>query len=68
MVVPTIRSALPDCLASMVRHLAASLTMARALMSMVGGMVMRRPSSVVNWLLSESLPLTKGASKAIAPS
>ena len=39
----------------------ASSTMESAVMRRVGGMVMSRPSSVVNWLERESLPETKGA-------
>jgi hypothetical protein len=50
----------PRRLASMVMARSRSGPMPMPVISSVGGMRMVRPSSVVNWLLSESLPLTKG--------
>ena len=53
-------STLPAAFASIVRAFFTSGTMPSAVMSSVGGIVINRPSSVVNWLLSESLPETNG--------
>ncbi len=49
-------------------HLVMSSTIAMPEMRRVGGISIVRPSSVVNWLFSESLPETNGVRYAFAPS
>lgn len=46
--------------ASMVTHVLMSWTMAMPVMRSVGGISIVRPSSVRNWLLRLSFPLTNG--------
>ena len=52
----------------MVTQRAMSCTIPTPVISSVGGISIVRPSSVVNWLFSESLPEMKGVRYAFAPS
>ena len=51
---------LPALLASLVAQRSASGTTPTPVMRRVGGISMVSPAAVVNWLLSESFPETKG--------
>ncbi len=59
---------MPALFASIVTQRITSGTIPMPEMSSVGGISIVRPSAVVNWLFSESLPEMKGARYAIAPS
>ena len=65
---PTITSREPARFASIDTAPVSFSTGAKPEMSSVGGIWMVRPSSVTNWLLSESLPEMNGARYAFAAS